>query len=64
MKTNYKNWVPKGMIYGLAAGTAACAAAGAASEFLLKDQLLSEWCFPRMLLVAYPLLLLIFFLCV
>lgn len=38
MKPNYKNWVPKGMIYGLAAGTAACAAAGAASEFLLKDQ--------------------------
>ena len=34
------------------------------AEFLLKDQLLSVWGFPCMLLVAFPLLLLIFFLCV
>ena len=34
------------------------------AEFLLKDQLLSIWGFPCMLLVASPLLLLIFFLCV
>ena len=33
-------------------------------EFLLKDQLLNVWGFPCMLLVASPLLLLIFFLCV
>ena len=32
--------------------------------FLLKDQLLSVWGFPCMVLVASPLLLLIFFLCV
>ena len=31
---------------------------------LLKDQLLSLWGFPCMLLFAFPLLLLIFFLCV
>ena len=31
------------------------------AEFLLKDQLLSIWGFPCMLLVASPLLLLIFF---
>ena len=35
-----------------------------AAEFLLKDQLLSIWSFPCMLLVASPLLLLIFFLLV
>ena len=34
------------------------------AEFLLKDLLLSIWGFPCMLLVASPLLLLIFFLCV
>ena len=34
------------------------------AEFLLKDQLLSVWGFPCMLLVAFPLLLLVFFLCV
>ena len=34
------------------------------AEFLLKDQLLNVWGFPCMLLVASPLLLLIFFLCV
>ena len=34
------------------------------AEFLLKDQLLSVWGFPCMLLVASPLLLLIFFLLV
>ena len=34
------------------------------AEFLLKDQLLSIWGFPCMLLVAFPLLLLTFFLCV
>ena len=31
------------------------------AEFLLKDQLLSVWGFPCMLLVVFPLLLLIFF---
>ena len=31
------------------------------AEFLLKDQLLKIWGFPCMLLVAFPLLLLIFF---
>ena len=34
------------------------------AEFLLKDQLLRIWGFPFVLLVASPLLLLIFFLCV
>ena len=34
------------------------------AEFLLKDQLLSTWGFPCMLLVASPLWLLIVFLCV
>ena len=34
------------------------------AEFLLKDQLLNIWGFPCMLLVAFLLLLLIFFLCV
>ena len=34
------------------------------AEFLLKDQLLSIWGFTCMLPVAFPLLLLIFFLCV
>ena len=34
------------------------------AEFLLKDQLLSLWSFTCMLLVASPLMLLIFFLCV
>jgi len=34
------------------------------AECLLKDQLLNVWDFPCMLLVASPLLLLIFFLCV
>ena len=34
------------------------------TEFLLKDQLLNIWSFPCMLLVAFPLLLLISFLCV
>ena len=34
------------------------------AEFMLKDQLLSVWGFPCMLLVASPLLLLIFFLSV
>ena len=33
-------------------------------EFSLKDQLLNVWGFPFMLLIAFPLLLLIFFLCV
>ena len=33
-------------------------------EFLLKDQLLSLWEFPCVLFVAFPLLLLIFVLCV
>ena len=33
-------------------------------QFLLKDQLLSVWGFPCMLLISSPLLLLIFFLCV
>ena len=32
------------------------------AEFLLKDQLLNIWGFPCMLLVAFPLLLLTFFL--
>ena len=34
------------------------------TEFLLKDQLLNGWSFPYMVLVASPLLLLLFFLCV
>jgi len=34
------------------------------AEFLLKDQLLGIWGFPSVLLVAFPLLLLIVFLCV
>ena len=34
------------------------------TQFLLKDQLLSIWGFPCMLLVASPLLFLIFFLCI
>ena len=34
------------------------------AEFLLKDQPLSIWGFPYMLLVSSPLLILIFFLCV
>ena len=34
------------------------------AEFLLKDQLLSIWGFPCTLPVSFPLLLLIFFLCV
>ena len=33
-------------------------------EFLLKDQLLSLWEFPCVLFVVFPLLLLIFVLCV
>ena len=33
-------------------------------EFLLKDQLLSLWIFPCVLFVVFPLLLLIFVLCV
>ena len=33
-------------------------------EFLLKDQLLSLWGFPCVLFVAFPLLLLMFVLCV
>ena len=33
-------------------------------EFLLKDQLLSLWVFPCVLFVVFPLLLLIFVLCV
>jgi len=32
------------------------------AEFLLKDQLLNVWGSPCMLLVAFPLLLLVFFL--
>ena len=32
------------------------------AEFLLKDQLSTVWDFPCMLLVAFPLLLLMFFL--
>ena len=34
------------------------------SEFLLKDQLLTFWGFPHMLIVAFPLLLLKLFLCI
>ena len=34
------------------------------TEFLLKHQLLNKWGFPCMILVAFPLVLLIFFLCV
>ena len=34
------------------------------AEFLLKDQLLTLWGFPCMLFVVFPLLLLIFFLCI
>ena len=33
-------------------------------EFLLKDQLLSLWVFPCVLFVVFPLLLLLFVLCV
>ena len=36
MKPDYKNWVPKGMIYGLAAGTVVLTAAFAGSFVLLK----------------------------
>ena len=34
------------------------------AEFLLKDQLLTFWGFPHMLIVAFPLLLLKLFLCI
>ena len=34
------------------------------AEFLLKDQLLNIWSFPCMLFVAFPLLHLVFFICV
>ena len=34
------------------------------AEFLLKDQLLTVWVFPCMLLLAFPLLFLILFICV
>lgn len=37
MKPDYKNWVPKGMIYGLSAGTGVLAAAFAGSLVLLKN---------------------------
>jgi len=37
MKPDYKNWVPKGMIYGLAAGTGVLVAAFIGSLAVLKD---------------------------
>ena len=37
MKPDYKNWIPKGMIYGLSAGTGVLAAAFAGSLVLLKN---------------------------
>ena len=37
MKVDYKNWVPKGMIYGLAAGTAVLGAGFVSSMILTKD---------------------------
>ena len=37
MKPDYKNWVPKGMIYGLLAGTGALGAGLTTSLFLTKD---------------------------
>ena len=37
MKADYKNWVPKGMIYGLVAGTGALGAGLAAALVLTKD---------------------------
>ncbi len=37
MKPDYKNWVPKGMVYGLSAGTIVLLAAFTASMILTKD---------------------------
>jgi arsenite methyltransferase len=37
-KPDYKNWVPKGMIIGMAAGTAALAAANVGAAVLLKEK--------------------------
>ena len=37
MRPDYKNWMPKGMILGLAAGTAACAAIGGLAYGLMDD---------------------------
>ncbi len=34
---DYKNWIPKGMIAGFAAGTAALGCAGVAASYILKD---------------------------
>ncbi len=41
MKPNYENWVPKGMVYGFAAGAAVCAAGCAALAALGKTTLTS-----------------------
>lgn len=37
MRPDYKNWMPKGMILGLAAGTAACAVVGGLTYGLMDD---------------------------
>ena len=37
MRPDYKNWMPKGMILGLAAGTAACAVVGGLAYGLMDD---------------------------
>lgn len=37
MRPDYKNWMPKGMILGLAAGTAACVAIGGLAYGLMDD---------------------------
>ena len=37
MKPDYKNWMPKGMILGFVAGTAACAAIGGLAYGLMDD---------------------------
>ena len=37
MKLDYKNWMPKGMILGFAAGTAVCAAIGGLAYGLMDD---------------------------
>lgn len=40
MKTDYKNWMPKGMILGFAAGTIACAVAGGLTYGLMNESVL------------------------
>lgn len=37
MRTDYKNWMPKGMILGLVAGTVACAVVGGLSYGLMNE---------------------------